>query len=107
MVLQNYVILQKGIPTRLHFTDHYIETIQITDRQTGLPAKRQRLVFDVDTVDARPVVAKYSTLSEKHASQFAGYLADKSYRNFDFVITQTGEEFRTSWTVERLPRGKS
>jgi len=61
MVLQNYVILQEGIPARLHFFDHAIEKITITDQMTGEPAIRRRLVFEVDKLNHEPVASKYST----------------------------------------------
>lgn len=98
-VLENYVMLETGIPTRLHFIDHQIETRQITDPQTGQGTTRKVLVFNVDTMDGHPVSAKYSIMAEKHASQFAPYLADKSYRNFEFTIVRTGEGFRTSYSI--------
>ena len=106
MVLENYVILKTGVPARLHFTDHYIETRTVTDRTTGSPTSRRVLVFQVDSLDGRPVAAKYSTMAEKHAAQFQAYLADKSYRDYDFIITKTGEAYLTQWSVMALPRPK-
>lgn len=98
-VLENHVILETGIPTRLHFRDHHIEKRTITDRQTGEPVGRKVLVFDVDRMDARPVEALYSTMSDKHANQFEPYLGDKSYKNFEFTIVRSGEGFRTEYSV--------
>ena len=46
MVLENYVILKTGVPARVHFTDHYIETRTVTDRSTGLPTSRRVLIFE-------------------------------------------------------------
>ena len=102
-VLENYVILETGIPTRVHFTDHHIESRTITDPQTGEPAKRKVLVFEVDSMDGRSIEAKYSTMSEKHAAQFEPYLGDKSYRNFEFTIVRSGEGFRTSYSITPTP----
>ncbi len=104
MVLENYVILESGIPARVHFTDHTIQKRTITDPQTGQPATRQVLVLEVDKFNGREVAAKYSTMSQKHADQFSAYLADKSYRDYDFVITKTGEGFRTVYSVQVIPR---
>jgi len=106
MVLQNYVILEPGVPARLHFTDHRIMTKTITDPITGEGVIRRTLVFDVDELNGEKVAAQYSIMSEKHASQFEPYLEDKSYRDYDFVITVQGEGFQRSWSVQVLPRAK-
>jgi hypothetical protein len=103
MVLENYIILQEGIPARLHFADHSIQKRTITDPVTGLPATRNVLVFEVDRLNYKEVAAKYSTMAEKHAGQFGPYLDGKAYRDYDFVITQTGEGFRRSWSVQVIP----
>ncbi len=103
-VLQNYVILEPGIPARLHFVDHVIQTRTITDSQTGKPSSRQVLVFDVDEVDGAPTVSKFSTMAEKLASKLGPYLPTKSYTAFNFTITQNGTGFQTSWSVLATPR---
>jgi hypothetical protein len=107
MVLQNYVILQQGIPARMHFYDHIIEARTITDPLTRQPQNRNVLVFEVDQLNGQPVSSKYSTMSEKLAGQFGAYLPDKTYRNYDFMITQRGFRFETSYTVTAIPRVKS
>ena len=104
MVLENYVILETGIPARLHFTDHAIQRRTVTDPLTGEPTTRAVLVLEVDRLNNREAFAKYSIMAEKHAGQFKPYLDDKSYRNYDFVITKTGEGFRTSWSVQVIPK---
>lgn len=103
MVLQNYVMLEPGIPAKLHFYDHHIEKRTITDPVTGQPGIRSVLVLEVDRLNDSPVVARYSTMAEKHAQQFSPYLTDKSYRGFDFTMTVQGEGFRRSWTVQVTP----
>jgi len=104
MVLQNNVILQNNIPSRLHFTDHAIGKRTITNPDTGQPAVRTVLEFEVDLLDGRAVVAKFSTMAEKLASQFKPYLDDRSYRNYDFILTQRGEGYLRTWTVQVIPR---
>jgi len=104
MVLENYVILETGVPARLHFTDHVTQRRTTTDPLTGQPTTRNVLVFDVDRLDGREVFAKYSIMAEKHAGQFGPYLPDKSYRGYDFLITKTGEGFRTSWSLQVIPK---
>jgi hypothetical protein len=103
MVLENYVILETGVPARVHFTDHIIEKRTITDPSTGLPATRNVLIFEVDRLNFKEVSAKYSTMSEKHALQFQPFLSERVYRDYDFVITKIGEGFRTSWSVQTIP----
>jgi len=103
MVLQNYVILETGVPARVHFASHVIERRTITDPRTLQPATRNVLVFDVDRLNGKEVMAKYSVMAEKHAAQFEAYLAGELYRGYDFIITKRGEGFRTVWTVEAIP----
>jgi hypothetical protein len=104
MVLQNYVMLQQGVPARLHFYDHAVEVRTITDPGTGRPANRNVLVFEVDNLNGNPVSSKFSTMSEKLAGQFAAYLPDKGYRTYDFIITMRGSGFQTAYTVQAIPR---
>ena len=103
-VLENYVILEEGIPARLHFRDHALMKKTITDPVTLQPANRNTLVFEVDTLDGRSVESKLSIMAEKLASHFETFLDNKSYRNNDFVITANGSGFRRSFTVQVLPR---
>jgi len=104
MVLENYVILETGVPARIHFTDHVIQRRTVTDPLTNEPTTRNVLVFEVDRLNGRDVAAKYSIMAEKHAGQFAPYLPKKDYRDYDFVITRSGEGFRTSWSLQVIPR---
>jgi hypothetical protein len=103
-ILQNHIILQPGIPAQMHFSDHHIEYRDITDPLTQQTKRIQTLVFDVDELDGHPVTASYSTISVKHAQQFAPYLEDKSYKNFICTITKTGSGFMTDWIVNWKPR---
>jgi hypothetical protein len=102
-VLVNHVILENGIPSRLHFTDHRIERRTITEPGTGQTVIRQVLAFTVDRLDGRAVEAELSTMAEKLAGQFEPYLKDKSYRNYEVIITQIGEGFQRRWTVQFIP----
>jgi len=102
-VLVNHVILDNDVPARLHFTDHRIEKRTITEPTTGGSAIRNVLVLYVDRLDGRPVTAEFSTMAEKLASQFEPYLKDKSYRNYEVIITQRGEGFQRKWSVQFIP----
>jgi len=103
MVLQNYVILQEGIPSRVHFSDHRIIKRTITDPVTGEGTTRNVLEFTVDRLGGSPVDARYSIMSEKHAQDFVPFLDNNLYRDYEFIITQRGEGFRRAWTVQHLP----
>jgi len=105
-VLLNYVELEDGVPSRFHFRDHALVRKTITDPVTLQPASRNTLVMEVNTLDGQPLESKFSIMAEKLASQFEPYLADKSYRNYDFTITAVGSGFRRSWTVLVTPRSR-
>lgn len=104
MVLQNYVILAEGVPAKLHFIGHIIETRDITDPVTGRPKAVRALVFDVDELNGKPTQARYSTISEKHASQFAPFLEKGRYINYNFSITQLGRGFAREYQLKVEPR---
>ena len=104
MVLQNIVILEDGVPARLHFADHSIEKRTITAPVSGRPGVRNVLVFEVDTLNGAPVVARFSTMAEKLAGLFEPYLREKTYTKFDFIITQLGEGFMRRWSVQAVPK---
>jgi hypothetical protein len=106
MVLENYVILKNDTPSRLHFYDHSFQRRTITDSSTGLPSLRNVLVFEVDRLDFRPVVAKLSIMAEKFAGQFEPYLEGKAYRDYEFIVTQRGDGYLRSWTVQVVPLEK-
>ena len=103
MVLENFVKLTPGVPSRLHFTDHAIVTKTITDPLTHRVKEARALEFVVDREDGKVVSKSYSILSEKHALDFARFLEDKGYRLFDFVITVFGSGYQAIYSVEPRP----
>jgi len=104
MVLRNYVILEEGKPARMHFVDHELQPREITDPVTGRHKTVTALVFQVDELEGKPVLAYYSITSQKHADQFAPYLERKRYLEYDFVVTQIGRGFLREYKVEVIPR---
>ena|SRR4030042_50523 len=107
MVLDNYVRLVDNKPSRLHFVDHVLTTDTIVDPKTRQVKQVNRLVFQVDELDGRPVVSTYSILSDKHAKDFNPYLSGERYKNYDFVITVSGEGLRREYSTQpqlRLPK---
>ncbi len=103
MVLQNTVILEDGIPARLHFTDHHFESRTITEGLTQRQIIRNTLVMDIDRLNGASVQAVLTTMAEGLAGQLSPYLSDKSYRNYEVIITQRGSGFTRKWTVQFIP----
>jgi hypothetical protein len=103
MPLGNYVLLEQGVPERMHFSGHAIEVRTITDPQTGRPGTRNVLVMDVDRLNGNPTTAKFSTMAETLYRQFEPYLPNQVYRNYEFIVKQTGSGFQTRYTVDRIP----
>ena len=103
MVLQNTIILQDGKPSRLHFVDHHIENRTITEELTGQGVRRNTLVMNVDRLDGAAVEAVLTTMAEGLAGQFEPYLKDKSYKNYEIIITQRGAGFQRKWSVQFIP----
>jgi len=104
MPLGNIVILEEGVPERMHFTGHRITTRDITDPDTGRPGTRNVLEFDVDSLNGGAVSAKWSTMSEKLYGLLEPFLPGQVYRSYEFIITRRGTGFRTVYTVDKIPR---
>lgn len=113
MPLQNYVIFQNGVPERLHFSGYTYDQVTITDKVTNMPAPRNRLVMTVDEINGSktgpgglPVIAQLSVLAEGLAAKLEPYLPNKTYQNYDFIITQTGAGYLSRYSVQVVPRVK-
>ena len=104
-LLMNYVALVAGVPTRMHFTDHYYVTREIMEREAGRTKEVQSLVFWVDTLGGEPCARTFSILSQKLEAHFLPFLKDKEYTKYEFIITQIGDGFLKDWNVQtiRLP----
>lgn len=103
MPLGNYVILEAGIPERVHFTSHTLETRTITDPRTLQPVSRNIALFNVDRLNGQEVTAQLSVMAEKLYAKLEAYLPGQVYRGYDFIITKRGEGFRTTFGVEAIP----
>ena len=104
MVLQNYVILQPGTPARMHFRDHDLAAQTITDPVTRKSKEINTLRFAVDELDGKPVHATYSITSEKHANDFAPFLAQRKYLQYDFIVLVTGAGWSREFSVRTVAR---
>jgi len=100
----NYVALAPGVPTRMHFTDHYYIKREIADKETGKPKIISSLVFWVDELGGGDVARTFSILSQKLAAHLEPFLPDKEYTHYDFIITQIGEGFLKDWNVQPIRR---
>jgi len=103
-LLVNYVRLVPGIPTRLHFTDHYYIDREIADRETGKPKPIRSLVLWVDELNGEPAARTFSILSQKLAAHLEPFLKNKEYTLYDFIVTQIGEGFLKDWNVQPILR---
>ena len=103
MPLGNIVILEVGIPERMHFASHVIADRDITDPSTGRPGIRKVLEFSVDKLNGQPANAKFSTMSETLYAQLEAYLPNGIYRGYEFIVTKRGSGYRTKYTVDKIP----
>jgi hypothetical protein len=104
MVLDNYVRLEEGVPTRIHVADHAIVTREIRDTLTGWQKPTTILELRVDEEGGRPVAKVLSVTAEKLAQQLAPYLPGHLYRQYTYTITRRGSGFATAYQVQVEPR---
>ena len=103
-LLMNYVPLVPGVPTRVHFTDHYYIDREIADRETGKPKIIKSLVFWVDELEGEDCARTLSILSQKLAAHMEPFLPDKRYGGYDFIITKIGDGFLADFNVQPILR---
>ena len=104
MVLSNYIRLEPGVPTRMHFTDHYYMEREIADPQLGRPRTVKSHVFYVDSLGATPVSRTFSILSQKLWEHLQPFVNDRSFPEYDFIITEMGSGFLKDWNVQVIKR---
>ena len=103
-MLMNYLEIPRDTPTRIHATDHYYVDRMIWDKDLKREKPVRSLVLWVSEVNGEPEYRTLSVISRKLYDQLAPYLPDSSFRDFDFVITKTGDGYLTDWTVQAIPR---
>jgi len=103
-LLINYISLAPGVPTRMHFTDHYYIDREIADKETGKPKTIRSLVFWCDELNGEPCARTFSVLSQKLAAHMEPFLPDKGYGGYDFIITEIGKGFLKDWNVQVIQR---
>lgn len=103
-LLMNYVRLEPGVPTRVHFTDDYTVERTITEKESGKPKRVKTFVFWVDELNGEPAARSFSIMSQKLYAHFEPFLPDKRYEEYDFIITEMGSEFFKDWNVQAIKR---
>lgn len=103
-LLMNYVRLEPGVPTRLHFTDDYTVERTIKEKESGKPKTIKTFVFWVDELNGELVARSFSIMSQKLYAHFEPFLKDKRYEEYDFIITEMGSEFYKDWNVQTIKR---
>ena len=103
-MLMNYVALEKEVPTRMHFTDHYTVEREIWDPALQKYKTVKSLVFWVDQVNGEATAKTFSVISEGLATMLRPYIPDHRYIDTDFLITRHGEGFSTRYEVQAIPK---
>lgn len=103
-MLMNYVDLEKDVPTRMHFTDHYLVEREVWDKDLNRFKTIKSLVFWVDEVNGEPTAKTFSVISETLATMLRPSLPEHAYINYDYLITKHGEDFATRYEVQKIPK---
>lgn len=103
MSLDNWVKLELGTRKRLHFTDHRYAEREITDPFWKTPRTVRSLLFRVDREDGVLVDKTLSITSERLASEFEPYLADRSYTLYEWVLAKGLNKMDPPRIAERRP----
>lgn len=104
MAFMNYIELQPGVPTRMHFTDWYFTVREIQDKESGKIKPIKSVVFWVDELNGEDVARNLSILSKKLMSHMIPFLPNKDYINYDFIITKMGNGFFADFNVQPIKR---
>ena len=103
-LLMNYVYLEAGVPTRLHYTVWYFTVRLINDKESGKSRPIKSLVFWVDELGGEDVAKTHSIMSQKLLAHMIPWLHNKEFLNYDFIITKMGEGFYSDFNVQPIIR---
>ena len=101
-MLMNFIALQEGIPTRMHFSDLYRVQRMIQDRELGVEKEVDSRVFFVDRLDGRPAGRTFSILSQKLWAQLEPFIPGRRFMEYEFIITKEGSGFSTEYRVQPI-----
>jgi hypothetical protein len=103
MVLQNFVVLQDGVPAVMHFRSGQIVEKDITDPLTRQPKRVRVLEFQVDRLGGAATEATFSVTSEKLAQTLMPFVEQGRLASTTFIVTKHGSGFRTEYETQTLP----
>ena len=85
--------LPPGKVVCMRFKEYRVTSREITDPFWKTPRKVDSLLFLVDRVDGKPVDKTFSVVSERLAQEFEPYLADGSYKAYEWCLVKDAGEF--------------
>ena len=92
-VIENWIKLKVGVPKRMHFVNHAVESRRILDPVMNMTKDISSLVFAVDREDGAPVSKSFSVVSEKLAEELGVYLEGKRYVGSEFTFIKDAAGF--------------
>ena len=101
-MLMNFIALEEGVPTRMHFSDFYRVQRQIKDRELGVEKEVDTRVFFVDRLEGRPSGRTFSVLSQKLMAQLQPFVEGKRFMEYEFIITKEGSGYSTEYRVQPI-----
>ena len=101
MSLENWVKLPPGKVVCMRFKEYRVTSREITDPFWKTPRKVDSLLFLVDRVDGKPVDKTFSVVSERLAQEFEPYLADGSYKAYEWCLVKDAGEFTAPRVAKR------
>ena len=103
-MLDNYVQLREGVPTRLHFTAHRLGDRPLRDPLLGIDKVVTVLDLVVDEEDGARVSKVLSVTAQGLASQLQPYLQAEILPRYTFTLPRRGSGCATRYLVAAAPR---
>jgi len=101
-MLMNFLALEEGKPTRMHFSDLYRVQRRIFDRELGIFKEVDSRVFFVDRLEGQPAGRTFSVLSQKLMAQLEPFVEGNRFMEYEFIITKEGSGFSTEYRVQPI-----
>ncbi len=101
-LLTNFVALKPGVPCRMHWTDLYKIEREIYDPDLGRTKVKKTWVFWVDELNGAPAACSFSILSDKLKAHLQPWVDDGTFRNYDFILTESGAGYFKEWNLQTI-----
>ncbi len=101
-MLMNFIALQEGVPTRMHFSDLYQMQRMIQDRELGVEKEVDSRVFFVDRLEGRPSGRTFSILSQKLWAQLRPFIPNRRFMEYEFIIPKEGSGYSPEYRVQPI-----